>query len=62
MNSIRIHEFPNGCRFVYEKSKNTMPITAINTYIIREHMNVCVLGQYFPSEKIIRGVCEKLVR
>lgn len=35
---------------------------AINTYIIRERMNVCVLGQHFPSEKIIRGVCDKLVR
>lgn len=36
--------------------------TAINTYIIRERMNVCVLGQHLPSERTIKGVCDKFIR
>jgi predicted Zn-dependent peptidase len=44
---VKQASFPNGFRIIYQKSKNTLPITSIQTY--------CDLGSFYENDKV-RGV------
>jgi predicted Zn-dependent peptidase len=33
----------------------------IKTYIVRERMNICLLGQHLPSESVVKNICDKIV-
>ena len=43
-SNIQSHVYPNGFRFVYEKSANTLPITSIQLF--------CDVGSVYETENI----------
>lgn len=47
-DTINIHTFPNGFRVIYQKPKQSLPITSVHVF--------CNVGSILETEKV-RGVC-----
>jgi predicted Zn-dependent peptidase len=50
-DTIKIHKFPNGFRVIYQKPKQTLPITSIHVF--------CKVGSILETDNV-RGICHFL--